>query len=136
MLSIGDVHVFVTDFNLALRFYEDGLGLEVVEREVSRSAAYAVLEFPDGGPALHLFSGAEPWGEGERPELGTKPTIRFDIVTTEFDAALVRLIEHGGRQINEIEEFDGARVVTIADPDGNTFELLQLREEQVADGGE
>lgn len=133
MLAVGDVHVYVADFNLALRFWEDGLGLRVIEREVSRAAAFAVLEFPDGGPALRLFGGAEPWAPGERPDVGSRPTVRFDLVTSEFDRTLVRALDHGGRQIGAVERYSGARVVTLADPDGNTFELLEVPEE-AADG--
>ena len=129
MLSVGDIHIYVTNFNLALRFYEDGLGLTLVEKEVGRASAFAVLEFPDGGPAVRLFDGATPWEDDERPELGTRPTVRFDVVTSDFDQHLVRLIENGGQQVDEIEVYDGTRVVTVADPDGNTFELLEVHDE-------
>lgn len=129
MLSIGDIHVYVHDFNLALRFWADGLGLKIVEKEVTPASAFALLEFPTAGPAIRLFGGAEPWPEAARPALGTRPTIRFDIVTSDFDATLVRLIENGGRQLDEIETYSGWRVVTIADPDGNTFELLEVPED-------
>lgn len=136
MTSIGDVHVYVSDFSLALRFYEDGLGLSVAESEVGQAASFAVLESPEGGPALRLFSGAEPWCEGERPEVGSRPTVRFDVVTTEFDSLLVRLIEHGGRQLGATEEYNGTRVTTVADPDGNTFELVEIRESTTSDSGD
>jgi predicted enzyme related to lactoylglutathione lyase len=130
MLSVGDIHIYVCDFNLALRFWADGLGLNIVEKEVSSASAFALLEFPGAGPAIRLFGGAEPWPRGERPEVGTRPTIRFDVVTTDFDETLVRLMECGGRQIGEIEAYGGSRVVTIADPDGNTFELLEVPEDE------
>lgn len=133
MLSIGDIHVFVHDFNLALRFWADGLGLDVVEKEISGASAFALLEFPVAGPALRLFGGAEPWGENERPDVGSRPTIRFDIVASDFDSTLVRLLEHGGRQIGEIEQYGESRVVTVADPDGNTFELLEVPEDAEAE---
>ena len=129
MLAIGDIHIFVNDFNLALRFYCDGLELQPVEQHVSSGSSYALLEFPSGGPAIRLFGGADPWPEGERPDVGSRPTVRFDIVSADFDATLVRLMEHGGRQVGEIETYGSSRVVTIADPDGNTFELLEVPED-------
>lgn len=129
MLSIGDIHVYVHDFNLALRFWADGLGLNVVEKEVSAASAFALLEFPGAGPAIRLFGGAQPWPENARPSVGERPTICFDVVASDFDATLVRLIESGGRQLGEIEAYSGSRVVTIADPDGNTFELLEVPED-------
>lgn len=129
MISIGDIHVFVHDFDAALRFWTEGLELQIVEKEVSDASAYALLESPAGGPAIHLFGGAEPWPAGARPPDGTRPGIRFDVVTSEFEQKLVCLIESGGSQLGEIEIYDQSRVVTIADPDGNTFELLEVPEE-------
>jgi predicted enzyme related to lactoylglutathione lyase len=130
MLSIGDIHVYVQDFNLALRFWADGLGLSVVESEVTSASAFALLEFPGAGPSIRLFGGATPWPENARPEIGTRPTISFDIVASDFDDTLVRLIECGGEQLGEIETYSGLRVVTIADPDGNAFELLEVPEDE------
>lgn len=126
MLFIGDVHIYVSDFVSALRFWADGLGLEVAEKEVSANAAYAELLFPDGGPAIRLFGPVDAWPAGERPEVGSRPTVRFDIATAEFDDTLVRALEHGGQQLDDIETYDGMRTVTLADPDGNSFELFEL----------
>lgn len=126
MTQIGDIHVFVSDMAVAVRFWSDGLGMRVAEQELTQSSGFAMLEFPDGGPCLRLFSGAEPWPDGQRPMAGSRPTIRFDVTTSEFDATLARLLENGGRQIDEIETYNHLRFVTIADPDGNSFELVEL----------
>lgn len=128
MLFIGDVHIYVSDFTMALRFWADGLQLEIAEKEISRHSGYARLNFPDGGPSVRLLGPVEPWGPETPPPSDTRPSIRFDITTSDFDATLVRLIEHGGRQIDEIETYNGLRAVTLADPDGNVFELLELGE--------
>jgi catechol 2,3-dioxygenase-like lactoylglutathione lyase family enzyme len=132
MLFIGDVHIYVSDFTLALRFWADGLQLEVAEKEVSPHSAYARLNFPDGGPSIQLFDGVEPWEPALLPPVGKYPTIRFDITTTTFDDALARLLEHGGMQVDAIETYNDLRMVTIADPDGNLFELLEIHEDEVA----
>jgi catechol 2,3-dioxygenase-like lactoylglutathione lyase family enzyme len=132
MLFIGDVHIYVSDFTLALRFWADGLQLEVAEKEVSPHSAYARLNFPDGGPSIQLFDGAEPWEPALLPPVGKYPTIRFDITTTAFDDSLARLLEHGGMQVDAIETYNDLRMVTIADPDGNLFELLEIHEDEVA----
>ena len=128
MLFIGDIHIYVSDFALALRFWAEGLGLEVIEKEVSPHSAYARLDFPDGGSSVRLLGPVDPWEPDEQPPPDTHPGVRFDITTSDFDAVLVRLLEHGGRQVDEIETYGGLRVVTIADPDGNPFELLEIRE--------
>ena len=129
MLCIGDVHVYVSDFTLALRFWENGLGLKLIEKEVSQHAAYAQLEFPDGGPAICLWWPVERWDPDLQPPPGKYPSVRFDIAASDFDATLLRLLEHGGQQLDEIENYGGIRAVTLSDPDGNTFELLEICEE-------
>jgi catechol 2,3-dioxygenase-like lactoylglutathione lyase family enzyme len=129
MLYIGDIHIYVSDFKLALRFWAEGLGLEVAEKEVSRHSAYARLDFPDGGSSLRLLWPVEPWDPDVQPPPGKYPTVRFDVTTNEFDATLVRLLEQGGQQVDEIETYNDLRIVTVADPDGNLFELLEIREE-------
>ncbi len=126
MLAVGDIHIYVTDLVAALRFWEDGLGLSVAEKEVSPHSFFVRLEFPEEGMSLRLFGPVEPWSEGARPAPGTRPTVRFDLLTDDFDGALVRLLENGGTQASEIETYNGMRAVTIADPDENTFELLEL----------
>jgi catechol 2,3-dioxygenase-like lactoylglutathione lyase family enzyme len=125
MLSLGDVHIYVSDFEAALDFWANGLGLSVVEKEVTPHAAYALLEFPDGG-AVRLFAPVDPWDPESQPPPGTYPSVRFDIMTDDFDAALVRLLEHSGRQLDEVETYENLRMVSIGDPDGNSFELLEV----------
>lgn len=133
MLVIGDVHLYVSDITLALRFWADGFGLEVAEKEITPNSAYARLNFPDGGPSIRLLGPVAPWPPGARPPTGMYPTIRFDITTSHFDDVLVRLLDHGGTQVDEIETYNGLRAVTVADPDGNSFELLELRDDTDAD---
>jgi catechol 2,3-dioxygenase-like lactoylglutathione lyase family enzyme len=130
MLVVGDLHIYVSDFVGALRFWSDGLGLSVVEKETTEFSAFARLESPSGGPSIRLFGVAEPWPEGERPLAGSRPTIRFDVMTDAFDETLVRLLENGGTQIDQIETYEGLRTVTIADPDANTFELVEVPPEE------
>jgi|GEM_PF-943722 len=136
MLTVGDIYIFVSDFNLALRFWQDGLGLAVTEQEVTRSSAFALLEFPDGGPALRLFGGVDPWPPGQRPETGSRPMVHFDVLTDSFDETLVRVLEAGGRTTGEVEEYDGNRIVSLADPDGNTFDLVEVPASEDSAGGE
>ncbi len=128
MLFVGDIHIYVSDFTLALRFWADGLGLKVVEQEVSRHSAYARLDFPDGGPSLRVLWPVRPWDAEARPVPGEYPGIQFDITTSAFDDVLARLLEHGGVQSDEVESYGDLRSVTLADPDGNTFELLEIGE--------
>lgn len=128
MLAIGDIHVYVSDFFAALRFWGDGLGLTIRQREETPHSAFAQLDFPDGGPSIRLFGGIGAWEPGTRPSPGSRPTVRFDVTTSTFDETLVRLLENGGEQSGEIESYESQRIVTIADPDGNTFDLIEVPE--------
>jgi catechol 2,3-dioxygenase-like lactoylglutathione lyase family enzyme len=129
MLFVGDIHIYVSDFTLALRFWADGLGLTVAEQEVSPHSAYARLDFPDGGPSLRLLGPVTPLTPENRLLPDTYPEVRFDITTSDFDGTLARLLEHGGAQVGEIESYGGLRAVTLTDPDANSFELLEIGED-------
>jgi catechol 2,3-dioxygenase-like lactoylglutathione lyase family enzyme len=131
VICIGDIHIYVSDFDRAIRFWVEGLQLEVAERETTDASAFARLDFPDGGPSVRLIGPVEPWEPGARPAVGDRPSIRFDVMTTEFDDALARLLDAGGAQEGEIESYNDLRIVTVADPDGNTFELLEIPVEEV-----
>lgn len=126
MLAIGDVHIYVTDLVTALRFWGDGMRLRVSEREITAHSGYACLDCADGGPSIRLIARVDPWPPGARPEPATRPGITFDVVTTEFEETLARLLEHGGETVGETEIYNGLQVVTVRDPDGNTFELLEV----------
>ncbi len=126
MLAIGDVHLYVSDFDAALRFWAKGLQLEVAEQDTDEHSAYARLDFPDGGPSLLLIAPAEAEPLEELDALESHCGVSFDVIATEFDAALVRLLENGGQQIGETETYNDLRNATLADPDGNLFELLEV----------
>lgn len=126
MLSIGEINVYVSDFRRALRFWAAGLGLEVGESDELSHSAHARLDFADGSPSIRLFWPASPWPPGERPAYATRPMIGFDVTTSDFDALLQRLIESGGSLVGEVQQLDGMRYVFVADPDGNTFELVEV----------
>ena len=126
MMFVGDIHVYVSDFERALRFWAEGLGMESSNEEMTRESAFARLDSPDGGPSIYLIGSVIPWEGGARPEMGSRPMASFDITTTEFDETLARLLECGGSLAGEIEEYNGLRVVSVSDPDGTTFDLLEL----------
>jgi predicted enzyme related to lactoylglutathione lyase len=52
-----------------------------------------------------------------------KNRLHFDLITTDFPAELARLEQLGARQLNEIRA--GAHWVTLADPEGNEFDLIE-----------
>lgn len=126
MKLIGDLQLFVADLERSIKFWSEGLGLNVVEKEQTKHSGYARLEFPDSGQSIRLFGPVGAWEAGEQPEFASRPMVSFDIVTDEFDQTLSRLIDAGGAQIGEIEEFDEIRTVSVADPDDIQFELIEM----------
>jgi predicted enzyme related to lactoylglutathione lyase len=127
MLAIGDIHIHARDFAVALRFWGDGLGLVTAEQETTPEGTYARLDFPDGGPSLVLISESDvPGAAPPEPDAEAVPAVSFEVTTDEFDDTLVRLLECGGQQFGEVEEYSGLRLATIADPEGNAFDLIEL----------
>ena len=125
MLAIGDIHLYVNDLEAALRFWAGGLQLTVAEQDSDEFSAYARLEFPDGGPALVLIAELEP-SPRRAQEWSAEPAVVFEVMTTDFDDTLARLRDHGGRQAGETETYNGLKIATLADPEGNAFELIEL----------
>jgi catechol 2,3-dioxygenase-like lactoylglutathione lyase family enzyme len=128
MLAIGDIHVYASDFAAALKFWATGLQLDVAEKDESDQGSFARLDFPDGGPSLVLITPVEPWDIRYRPEPGTAPGFSFEVATTDFDGTLTRLLDNNGQQIGETEIYNDLRLATVADPEGNTFELVEVPE--------
>lgn len=128
MISVGEINVHVSDFERGLRFWAEGLGLDVAEKEVREHSAHARLDFADGSPPIRIFWPVDPWHDGVRADYGSRPMIGFDITTTDFEDVLSRLLEYGGTRLNEIEVYGEMRFVLVADPDGNTFELVEVPE--------
>jgi predicted enzyme related to lactoylglutathione lyase len=52
-----------------------------------------------------------------------KNRLHFDLITTDFPAELARLEQLGAKQLNEIGA--GGHWVTLADPEGNEFDLIE-----------
>ena len=131
MLAFGDVQIYVRDFEAALRFWTRGVGLDVVEQESGENGSYARLEFPDGGPDLLLI--APPEGEGPVSSPDEPGSVSFNVTTTDFEATLARLLEYDGRQMGPTETYDNLKFVTVADPEGHTFDLVEVPEDEEED---
>jgi hypothetical protein len=53
-----------------------------------------------------------------------KNRLHLDLVATDWEAEIVRLTGLGATRIREVEE-NGARWITLADPEGNEFDLVR-----------
>ena len=104
--KIDCVQVPVPDLDAGLRFYRDGLGLELKWRH----ATQAGLRLGDSELVLQT----------ERPDL--EP----DFLVDSADEAARRVESLGGTVLSGAEDIPVGRVVKVADPFGNPLVLLDL----------
>jgi predicted enzyme related to lactoylglutathione lyase len=83
----------------------------------------------DGASGDNASVSADPAIPGSRigfhrvPEGKTvKNRMHLDLITADFDAEIDRLAGLGATKLNEIEK--GAHWVTLADPEGNEFDVI------------
>jgi catechol-2,3-dioxygenase len=84
----------------------------------------------DGATSDNALINADPAIPGSRisfhrvPEGKTvKNRMHFDVITTDFDAEVGRLTGLGATKLNEVNGA-AAHWVTLADPEGNEFDLI------------
>jgi catechol 2,3-dioxygenase-like lactoylglutathione lyase family enzyme len=141
--GIAHVGVTVADLERAVRFYTEGLELELAVRQTS-AAGYLALT---GYPGLEIATAfVEAPGDGIRIELqeyrrvgdhgsrepGTAPVGSSHICLRVDDVAatLARAEAAGGRRVTDPVQIDsgindGGAAVYLRDPDGYTIELFQ-----------
>ena len=118
--GLQDVYVNVASMERAISFYQDVLGLRLVEEGDHWSA------FDLGGVRFGLqWTGgkdveAVPVG-ANGPEAGTVLTMRVRDLFTAVD----HLTDLGVRFLGEIESHGWGSVIAFQDPDGNVLKLMQ-----------
>lgn len=116
------VAVVVSDQDRAIRFYRDGLGLEVRVRDPD--TGYVELSLGKGTAALSLIvprpEWAEPYYAQAKARIGTPTGIAFQ---TDSASALALRLKNLGARITQPPRTDpwGSRSLRFADPDGNEF---------------
>ncbi|MDT4946956.1 MAG: hypothetical protein QOH14_3689 [Pseudonocardiales bacterium] len=102
------------DANRVATFWAATLGGTVT---AGGSSENAVVQAPNGTPSgLRIGFHAVP------EDKAVKNRMHFDLITTEFAAELERLIGLGATTLNEVR--NGAHWVTLGDPEGNEFDLI------------
>jgi predicted enzyme related to lactoylglutathione lyase len=95
-------------------FWSEVLGRAVDEGE-SRENAVISATYPELGPRLAFHQVPE--------EKVAKNRFHPDLITTEYDTELVRLCHLGATVLNEVHK-GASRWTTLADPEGNEFDLI------------
>ena len=94
-------------------FWAEALGRTVAAGGTSQSATV---------DADHEVAGSRI-GFHQVPESkSVKNRMHFDLITTSFDAEVDRLISLGAEKLNEINA--GTHWATLADPEGNEFDVI------------
>ena len=122
---ITHVAYYVSDIDRALAFYVGVLGLvEQLRIPLGNDEHEVVLGFPEGrGGGLILM-----WStKREAPYTLGDGYSRFVLSVSDVDAAVAHLAERGTRIVSEPADTPMVRYAMVADPDGYTIELLQLK---------
>lgn len=143
LLTFRHAGLTVRDIDRSLRFWVDGLGLEIVAEQDQRAAylarvtgepgahtRQALLRFPGGEAQIELLQYVEP--EGTPVVLRPRDPGGGHVAVTcsLLDPLVTRLLAHGGRPQGERVELDsginrGAVAVYIRDPDDHIVEIVQ-----------
>jgi len=118
------VRYIVADVDVAIRFYVDQLGFELIEQ---MGPAFAHVQLEDlelwlSGPKS---SAARPMPDGRQPAPGG--WARLVIVLDDLDARVDALRTAGVAFRNDVVTGPGGRQVVVDDPDGNPIELFEPR---------
>lgn len=108
-------------------FYSRGLGIELEKEDHGGLDIHFGTDIGTVHFAIH-----PPSNFGDRgPSRGTAVAFQVDSIAEHLDA----LQELGAQVVTEPHDEGFGMVVTLADPDGNLFELVELTHEFVAQSG-
>ena len=124
---VGHVHLKVSDLERAVRFYQDVLGFEVMQRWGGEAAFLSA-----GG--YHHHVGLNTWESrgGRPPSPGTTGLYHVAFLYPTRAAlaeAYRRLLEHGV-QLDGAADHGVSEALYLHDPDGNGIELYRDRPEE------
>jgi catechol 2,3-dioxygenase len=124
---VGHIHLKVSDLERAVRFYQDVLGFEVMQRWGGQAAFLSA-----GG--YHHHVGLNTWESlgGRPPSPGTTGLYHVAFLYPTREALAVayrRLLEHGV-PLDGASDHGVSEALYLRDPDGNGVELYRDRPEE------
>jgi catechol 2,3-dioxygenase-like lactoylglutathione lyase family enzyme len=118
MIKGGNVTVYVSDMDAAVRFYTEVLGLELRERFGGHWAAIKAAE----GFIIGLHPGSEQ-NPARRPG---SMSIGFEVTTAPIEDVIAALKARGVRFQGDVTDDKAGKFAMFADPDGNPCYLYQM----------
>ncbi len=123
--------LIVHDYDEAIRFFVDALGFELIEDSPSatddgRPKRWVVVRPPGAATGLLL---AQADGDRQQSIVGDQYAGRVGLFlrVDDFDAARVRMLDHGVEFVTEQRDEPYGRVAVFVDVAGNRWDLLGPR---------
>jgi catechol 2,3-dioxygenase-like lactoylglutathione lyase family enzyme len=115
------VEMYVNDWEEAVRWYTQVLGLQVAARE--DDDRFCLLGFPDGGATLALFSGERTVDTSHHSRC--QPAMFVD----DLEATMGVLRDRGARFEGDMQDDpdEGYRLVRVLDPEDNVLIVYEWR---------
>ena len=122
-LKIATVTLVVDEYDSAIAFYRDVLGLTLAEDKAMGSKRWVVVT--GSGGARLLIARAE--GDAQRAAIGnqTGGRVGFFLETDDFERDHARLVEKGVRFLEEPRHEAYGSVAVFEDPFGNKWDLIE-----------
>jgi catechol 2,3-dioxygenase len=117
--AIGDVQIYVSDLERSLQFYQDGLGVKLLEREGNQA-------FLGAGDRRLIVLNERP---GAKPAPHTTGLYHFAVLLPDRKS-LARLLYHIAESETPVQgaaDHGVSEALYLADPDGNGIELYRDR---------
>lgn len=123
-MRVATVAVLVDDYDRAIGFYRDALGLTLLEDTDMGSGKRWVVVGGDGGARLLL---AKASGEEQRAAIGRQAggRVGFLLETDDFAAAHERMIRHGAKFLEAPRHERYGTVAVFEDVYGNKWDLIE-----------
>lgn len=118
MINSGNATIMVRDFERAIRFYTETLGLKLKSRAGDHWAEVT-------SPGLTI--GLHPWSPGHGPEPGTEGGISIGFEARPIEKAVEALRTKGVALRGPVQDNENVKLAFFADPDGNPLYLCEVK---------
>ena len=122
--GIESITLFSENAKELADFYKDKVGLKMtLEAEVGEEGGNLFgFEF-EGGPGLYIMHHSKVKGTSKEPE-----RIMFNLEVSDIEEDVKRLDEAGVKKIQDTYHMESyGYIATFEDPDGNYFQLVQIK---------